>query len=267
MIKNIDQLAKFVKGGADVLQKALESKEEISIELNEGSFVSNEELETLKTTVRAEGKKEGHSIGYDFAVKDFKAEFGLDIEGKDRKVIASEIQKKIINDAKIEPNKRIGELEGSLSKLQKQYETDIAAKDNEVKQYQSKVKDIKINSDLAMSMPEGLNIIKPDQFALLARSNYEFDYDEGGQLVAKKGGNVLKDKLEKPLPVKEILTEFATTNNWLNVSGRGGGNQGGGNSSDFKSINDVYRHMESNKIDPTSPEGQKLVDSFKNSQK
>lgn len=265
MIKNIDELAKFVKGGADVLQKALESKEEISIELNEGSFVSNEELETLKTTVRADGKKEGHSIGYDFAIKDFKSEFGIEIEGKDRKVIASEIQKKIINDAKIEPNKKIEELSTSLSNLQKQYETDLLAKDNEVKQYQSKVKDIKISTDLQMSMPEGLNIIKPDQFALLARSNYDFDYDESGQLVAKKGGNILKDKLEKPLPVREILTDFATQNNWLNVSGRGGGNQNNG-SSDFKTINDVFKHMEQNKIDPTSPDGVKLIETFKSSQ-
>lgn len=265
MIKNLNELAKFVKGGADVLQKVLESKEEIQIELNEGSFVSNEELETLKSTVRAEGKKEGHTIGYDFAIKDFKAEFGLEIEGKDKKVIASEIQKKIINDAKIEPNKKIEELSTSLSNLQKQYQTDLAAKENEVKQYQSKVKDIKINTDLQMSMPEGLSIIKPDQFALLARSNYEFDYDESGQLVAKKGGNVLKDKLEKPLPVKEILTDFATQNNWLGANGRGGGNEGG-KGGDFKTINDVFRHMEQNKIDPTSPEGEKLIEKFKQSQ-
>lgn len=266
MISNINELAKFVKGGADVLQKAIESKEGVSIEFNEGSFVSNEELETLKTTVRAEGKKEGHSIGYDFAVKDFKAEFGLEIEGKDRKVIASEIQKKIINDAKIEPNKKIDELSNSLANLQKQYQTDIAAKDNEVNQYKSKVKETKINSDLMFQMPEGLDIIKPDQFTLLARSSYEFDYDESGQLVAKKGGNVVKDKLEKPLPVKEILTDFAKANNWLNSSGRGGGNQGGG-SSDFKTVNDVFKHMEQNKIDPTSSEGLKLIDNFKNSQK
>jgi len=265
MIKNIDELAKFVKGGADVLQKAIESKDEMSIEFVEGSFVSNDELETLKTTVRAEGKKEGHSIGYDFAIKDFKSEFGIEVEGKDRKVIASEIQKKIINDAKIEPNKKIDELSTSLSKLQKQYETDLLAKDNEVKQYQSKVKDIKISTDLQMSMPEGLNIIKPDQFALLARSTYEFDYDENGQLVAKKGGNILKDKLEKPLPVREILTDFATQNNWLNASGRGAGNQNNG-SSDFKTINDVFKHMETNKIDPASPDGEKLIEKFKSSQ-
>jgi len=263
-ITNLNELAKFVKGGAEVLQKAIESKEETTLELIEGSFVSNDELETLKTTVRGEGKKEGQTIGYDFAMKDLKSDFGLEIEGKDRKVIADAIKNKLVAENGKEPSAKIKELSDSLTNLQKQYQTDIATKESEVNQYKSKVKDIKINSDLQMSMPEGLNIIKPDQFALLARSNYEFDYDEGGQLVAKKGGNVLKDKLEKPLPVKEILTDFATQNNWLNSGGRGGGNQGGG-SSDFKTVNDVFKHMETNKIDPASPEGQKLIDNFKNS--
>lgn len=265
MIKNIDELAKFVKGGAEVLQKAIESKDELSLELIEGSFVSNDELESLKMTVKADGIKEGKTIGYDFAMKDLKTDFSLEIEGKDRKTIAEAIKTKLIAESGKEPSEKIKELSTSLSNLQKQYETDLGAKDLEVQKLNHKVKDIKISTDLQMSMPEGLNIIKPDQFALLARSNYEFDYDENGQLVAKKGGNVLKDKLEKPLPVKEILTDFATQNNWLNSQGRGAGNQNNG-SSDFKTINDVFKHMEQNKIDPASPEGEKLIEKFKSSQ-
>ena len=262
-ITNLNELAKFVKGGAEVLQKAMESKEETTLEFIEGSFVSNQELETLKTTVREEGKKEGKNIGYDFAMKDLKTDFGLEIEGKDRKAIAEAIKSKIAAEVGKEPSEKVKELSTSLEKLQKQYQTDIEAKESEVNNYKSKIKDIKISSDLAMSMPDGLSIIKPDQFAVLAKTSYTFDYDESGQLIAKKGDQVLKDKLEKPLPIKEILTDFAKQNNWISSNGRGAGNDGsGGGGSDFKTINDVYAHMEKNKIDPMSTDGQKLVEKF-----
>ncbi|MCK5342320.1 MAG: hypothetical protein KAR20_02885, partial [Candidatus Heimdallarchaeota archaeon] len=83
-IKNLDELAKFVKGGADVLQKAMDSEDEQSLEFIEGSFVSDGDLEATKLKVRNEGKTEGQTIGYDFAMKDLKKDFGIEIEGKDR---------------------------------------------------------------------------------------------------------------------------------------------------------------------------------------
>lgn len=60
-IKNIDELAKFVKGGADVLQKAISSEDEVSLEFLEGSFVSDEQLDSLKSSQFNAGKKEGHT--------------------------------------------------------------------------------------------------------------------------------------------------------------------------------------------------------------
>lgn len=261
MIKNIDDLAKFVKGGADVLQKAIESKEETTIEFIEGSFVSNQELETLKTTVRADGKKEGQTIGYDFAMKDLKKKFGLEIEGKDLEVISEHLNKKIIADAKIEPSKKIEELSTSLSNLQKQYKTDIETKESEVAKLKGSITDIRINSELQTITPDGLAGVKPSQFAALARMEYSFEYDDAGQLIAKKGSNILKDKFEKPLPIKEILTDFANQNGWLGNAGRGSKDSVNG-SQKFETINDVYRFMETNRIDPMSAEGEKLLKEF-----
>ena len=265
MIKNLTDLAKFVEGGADVLQKAISSDEEIEITLVKGDFVSDEKLETLKTQMRDEGKNEGQNIGYDFAMKDLKKDFGIELEGKDRKKIGEAIKKQVLTDAKIEPEKKISELKQSLEKLQQTYDTDLGKKDEELKIEKQKTRGFQINSDLSQHLPE-LNGIKPAQFLTLARSEFSFDYGDNGNLIVKKGDSVLKDKMENPLAPKDILTEYAKSNGWMTIDGRGGGDEpGGSGSSDFKTIGDVYKYMEDNKIDPMSSEGQKLKEDFNNS--
>lgn len=264
MIKNIDDLAKFVKGGADVLQKAMSSDDEISLELVEGGFVSDEELTGLKDGLFKKGKEEGQTVGYDFAMKDLKKDFGLEVEGKDRKAIAKAIQDKIMSDAKIEPEKKVTELNSSLESLRKQYETDKSQWENEVGKYKGEMKNISIMSELIKNTPD-VKGLKPNQFATLARTEFDFDFDDNGSLVAKKNGEVLKDKMERPVPVKDILTDYATQNGWTGTAGRGGGNESGAGSSEFKSINDVYKHMETNNIDPMSKQGEKLISDFENS--
>ncbi len=261
MIKNIDELAKFVKGGAEVLQKALNEKDEFTLEFVDGRFVTDSDLDEMKTKVKKEGQKVGETIGYDFAMKDFKKDFGIEIEGKDRETIVKTVKETILSTAKIEPNKKITELETSLSNLQKTYSTDLELKTKEIETYKNNLKTVSIVSELQKNAPEikGLNV---NQFMTLARSEYEFDFDENNSLIAKKAGQPVKDKMERPIPVKDILTDFATQNGWFGTNGRGGSHESG-NQSEFKTINDVYRHMETNKIDPMSAEGVKLIENFK----
>jgi hypothetical protein len=86
-------------------------------------------------------------------------------------------------------------------------------------------------------------------------------------LVVKKQGKVLKDNLEKPLNHQDVFNDFLKENNWLNIDGRGGGNGHGQMSGEFKTINDVFKHLEKNNIDPGSSEGKRLIDKFNQSQK
>jgi hypothetical protein len=260
MIKNIDELAKFVKGDADVLQKAIDSEEEISVELVDGSFVSDTELDTLKESRFNDGKKEGNTIGYDHAMKDIKKDFEIELEGKDRKKITEAIQTKIITDAKIEPDKKVTELNTSLSNLQLKYETDLGLKAKEIGDLNVKLGGYRINGDLTKHIPEGLNGIDVNDFITVAKTTAKFEYDND-ILVVKKGDTILKDKMEKPISPKDYLTELAVSKKWLQSEGRGGGDDTGG-SGTYKNINEVYKHMEENKINPLSAEGKKLVDDF-----
>jgi len=261
MIKNLDELAKFVKGGADVLQKAITSEDEMSLEFIDGRFVTDGDLETMKSTVRNEGKTEGQTIGYDFAMKDLKKDFGLEIEGKDRKVIAEAIKSNILADANKKPDAKIQELNTSLENLRNTYSAEKQVWEQTETQYKGRLKDISVMSELQKNIPDvqGLN---KNQFATLIKSEFEFDFDENNVLIAKKNGQPIKDSMEKVIPVNNILTDYATQNGWFKSNGRGGGNEQGGNSGEFKTINDVYKHMEANNIQPDSPEGEKLIENF-----
>lgn len=266
MIKNIDELAKFVKGGADVLQKAIDSEDEQSLEFVEGSFVSDGDLEATKSKVRNEGKAEGQTIGYDFAMKDLKKDFGIDIEGKDRKVIGEAIKTNILADANKKPDAKILELETSLGNLRTTFDTEKATWEQSESKFKGQLKDISVMSELQKSTPDikGLNI---GQFTTLVKSEYQFDFDESGVLFAKKNGQPVKDKMEQVIPVKNILTDYATQNGWFSSNGRGGGDNQGGGSAEFKTVNDVYKHMEASNIQPDSTEGEKLLNDFNESQK
>jgi ribosomal protein S13 len=266
MITNLNELAKFVKGGAEVLQKAIESEEEVSLDFVEGNFVSDTELDTLKQSVFNEGKKEGGKISYDHAMKDIKKDFNIELEGKDRAKIVEAIQNKIMSDAKIEPDKKVNELKSSLENLQKKYENDLSTKESELSQLSNKLNNFKVNGDLAKELPENLNGIDHNDFLTLAKTTANFDYEDG-QLVVKKGDKILRDKMEKPIAPKDYMTEFATNKGWINSDGRGGGDNNHGNSNVFNSMNDVYKHMEENNINPMSTEGQKLVEEFNNTNK
>jgi hypothetical protein len=266
MIKNINELAKFVKGGADVLQKAIDSEDEQSLEFIEGSFVSETDLETMKETVRNDGKREWNAVGYDHAMKDIKKDFGIELEGKDRKAIVDAVKSNILTDAKVEPNKKISELTTSLDNLRATFDTEKNNWEQSETQYKGKLRDISVMSELQKSTPDikGLNI---GQFTTLVKSEYDFDFDESGVLFAKKNGQPVKDKMEQIIPVKNILTDYATQNGWFSSNGRGGGDDQGGKGGEFKSINDVYKHMETSNIQPNSSEGEKLLNDFKESQK
>lgn len=261
MIANIEELAKFVKGGSEVLNKALTTEDEISLELVDGNFVSDQQLEELKKATFNEGKKEGNTIGYDFAMKDLKKDFNIELEGKDRAKIVQAINEKIMADAKIEPNKQVTELKTSLENLQKQYENDINSKTSELDHLSKTLTDYKINGDLVKHLPEGLNGIDRNDFLTLAKTNASFDYEDG-TLVVKKGDKILRDKMEKPIAPKDYLTEFATSKNWINSDGRGGADDNKGTQSGFKTTNDVYKHMYENNINPLSAEGEKLLAEF-----
>lgn len=248
------------------LKAALTSDEEVEITLKSGILLDDEQLEGIKNSKKSEGYNEGKIAGVEIKAKEVKEKFGIEVEGKDFDKIFETYGAKVLETAKIEPTKKVQELTTSISNLQKQYETDIADREKRIASLEGEKNEIKSINELATKVPNGLKGIKNDQFITLVRTEYDFKFDDNGnQVVLDKQGNVLKDKLEKPIPVSDVLTEYATKNQWYGADGRGGQSDSGSTGT-FETMNDVYKHMETNKIDPMSAEGKKLIETFKNNQ-
>lgn len=275
MIKNFDSLADRLKGiklnGEDVTPEnfieAIKAEDEHEIEVSEATFLTNEQLDDLKVNIKKTGYEEGKTAGSEMFAKDLKKKFGIDDkDGKSADSIYKYANDKILSDAGKDVEPKLKELQSSLESLQSKYETDISAKEGMINQLTGKIKDSQINSTLMQSMPKNISGIKPNQATALFRMEYNLEYDEGDNLLVKKGGEVLKDNLEKPLLYNDVFSDYLKQNNWISTDGRGGENNNGHSASGFKTIQDVLKHMESNKIDPTSNEGKSMIDKFNQSQ-
>jgi hypothetical protein len=260
------ELAKRSGIAVDKLQEAINSENEQSIELAQVNILTDTELSTLKETVGKDSAKNGAKTMIEMEVKALREKHGLEFEGKTIDNLMNSFADKQIADAKIEPNKKVNDLNESLKSLQSKYANDLGGKDQMISELNSKLSMHKINSDLIKHIPDGLNGIDNNDFITVAKTSATFDYEEG-QLVVKQGEKILKDTLEKPISPKDYLTDFATNKNWLSSNGRGGNDSTGGSNSEFKNMNDVMGHMKNNNINPMSPEGQKLVADFENSKK
>ena len=250
----------------DALKSALTSDEEVKIEFNQGTFLNDDDLTAVKDKLKKQGYNDGKIAGVEMAAKELKESFGIEAEGKDLKGIFEAYGSKVLTDAKIEPNKKIQELQSSLDTLRTTYETDLSVKDQEINTFKGKLDRFNINQTLMSELPEALSL-NPKHFMTLAETEFQFELGEDGSPIVKKNGQILKDKLEKPVSPKQVLSEFAESNGFLGgkkPTGRGG--KGGytppTGSDEFKTQHDVYRYMEKNRIDPASDEGWALVDNF-----
>ena len=272
MIKNTDVLAERLKGikvgdkdlTIDMLKDALSKEDQIELTAGNVHILDETALDGLKETMKKQGYSEGKTAGSEMTIKELKVKAGLEYDGKDPDKFIQTITEKISKEKGIEPNKKITELTESLENLRKVAES----KDGEVKTWEQKYsgleKTYRVNDVIASKLPKNLQVVNAKQFTtLLQAEGYTVDFTEGGEPIQMLHGKALKDKMEKPIPVETVLTDFATRNNWLNGGGRGAGDEGGkGGANDFKTMTDVYAYMDKNNINPMSPDGKRLQDEF-----
>lgn len=272
MIKNIDTLADRLKGvkvgGEDLtpekLVSLLKDEKEVEVTVNPIHLLDETQLSELKNTVKKEGYTEGTKAGSEMFAKKLKESFGLNGDehpGKDLDSVTKILKDKVLADAKIEPEKKVKELSESLQTLQGKYESDLNGYKSQVDSLAKTLKQKDIDFYIQSNMPQ-LNGIKPNHALLIYKAERQFDTDEQGNLTILKGGKPLKDNMEKPIDFQTDFTTFAKTNNWIGTDGRGGGNSYGNGSSEFKTVNDLMRHMEQQKIDPESSEGKDMIKKF-----
>lgn len=242
--EDIQKLAALAKVKVEDLEAAIKDPEEKTIDVADGLHVFTEtEITTLKTNEYNRAKVAAVEI----AVKDAKEKMGLDFTGKTIEGLIDAASKKAVADAKIDPDKKVQELQEKLTTVQNSYK-DLEAK---LSEKETEISSVKINSEVFKHIPsfgENAPALAQDEVLQLMKANgYDFK-NENGQVVAYKAGKQVQDKLSNPVDIKEVVTGFLKEKKLLTKEetpgGRGGGN--GTPPAKFSSMTELKKHFEAN---------------------
>lgn len=210
--ETIDKIAKALKLDAATLEAAIKDEKEVPVTVPDGEVYTETELTTLKNNEYDKGKLKG----VEMEVKQAKEKLGLDFQGKTIDGLLSAAQKKAVEDAGINPDKRVSELTEKLKTVQ-QTATQL---EERAKAAETTAAAVKLEGEVLKHMP-ATTLDAYDVLTLMKSNGYSFT-NENGVTVVMKDGKKVEDKLANPLPVKDVLTEFATAKKLIADAGAGG---------------------------------------------
>lgn len=274
MIKNKEVLAERLKGikvnGEDITLEKLsayltDDKTEVELAAEPLHILDETRLTELKTTLKKDGYEEGKTAGSEMTVKELKKKWGIEKEGKSIDSLFGYVNEKVLSDAKIEPEKKVKELSESLATLQQTLQQKESEWSGLIQQKDQTIKSIKSEAILLQSMPKVEGYKTNHLLAAFKSDGFGIDIDENNNVVPVLNGKPLKDQYEKPLPLDKVFSDWMTNSGF--TAAQGGGGRGAGNAfpaggSQFKTESDMFKYMEQNKIDPTSPQGKEMIDKF-----
>jgi hypothetical protein len=222
--KTLQDIAKRAGLNPDDLIAKVKSESEETIDFDgDGEYISSEDLEAIKERAGKDSYKEGKKAGEEMSVKAAKEKYGLDFEGKTVEILAESLKKKVLSDAKIEPTKKIQELESDNEKLRNlvtETETKLTEKESE---YQNRINAISIETAIKGQLPETLpNGLTREDAYILYKSKRKFQKSENDiNLLNPETGEILKDKKLNPIDWKNDISQFVSSFG-VNGNGRGG---------------------------------------------
>lgn len=245
----IEKLSQASGVKVDDLKAAIESEQEVDVEIQELHRFTDEQLQTrinnsLKSAISEYSQKElggipipgddplsmvqslgkhvyddGKKASTEMYVKSWKEKNGADFQGKGIDDLISYIKSQKAD---------TGELENTVEQLRK----NITQKEQEVESlrndYESKLSATQLRQQASAAIPDNLvDTIKKDHVLQLFLSTHELK-NQDGKMVVLKNGEVMKDRqLLNPLPVDAVVKSFVEENNWLATERRGRGAEPG----------------------------------------
>lgn len=246
--KTMDSLAAISGVKADELAQAISDEQEKELELPEGRFLTKEKEETLLDN---HGKRK-YDEGKSKALKDI-------FEGKSKEDYLEDYKKSVLEDAKLEPNKKIAEKEEALKALQKKYETDISEWTNKYQGLETKLNGVNLNTKISNLLPSELPVgLTREDATMIVANNFQF---KEGQVY--KNGEVLRDDLQNPITMQDAIKGFVEERKWSVQKPKGRGSQ----KPSFKGVepknyDEFVQLCESKNISPGSIEGKQLLKKF-----
>jgi hypothetical protein len=222
--ETLQQIAKLLRLREADLEAAIADEKEVDFPVDTNLHVFTE---TEVTTLKNNEYKNGKDKGVEMVVKETKEKLGLEFQGKTIDGLIGAATKKALEDAKIEPEKQVKELQEKLTTVQssyKQLELQVAEKDNEVS-------NVKIKNEVFKYIPafgeDAPQFDQEDIYSMMKLKGYEFK-NESGKTVAYKDGKQVLDKVSEPVAVKDVVNSFLMEKKLITEdrqpAGRGGGN-------------------------------------------
>lgn len=222
LIQSIAKLAKVQD--VEAFTKALESEQDTDFDLGLDNLVvrTKDEDSQIKQNIIDEVKPQHWKEATEIQIKNMRKDLGLEFEGKTPENFISAFKAKILEEAKVEPNQKITELESSLESLRGK----LGEKDTEIEGLKNSFSTTERNYKALSIIPELKGLTK-EEALILYNSTHEIKEDG-----IYRNGEKLKDNMEKAISYEDSLKAFVEEKGWNNPeppTGRGGGAQGGGN--------------------------------------
>lgn len=253
----IKTLADTLKVDATKLTEALNSKEDVTLELPKLKVFTEDEFSQLENNLKKLGYNDGKTAGTEMTAKELKKLAGVEVESKDITKIVEAITSKVKEDANIEPNKKVEEFKKSLSELQKI----VAEKETKLTELKDIYSKKELENKIVSLIPK--NSIGLDNKTILndMRSNGYDIKEVDGVLTVTKNGTTLKDEIQNPKKFEAVATEFLQDKKWLKAdkNGRGGADEYGGSSISIKSMDDFEKYTKEKGISPMSEEAKAVL--------
>lgn len=266
---NKETQERLSKLGFDVskMADAFKSDQEVGFEVpslltqsDVGNYLNEEQKKEFGENSFQNGYQQSKKVMGEIFAKNIKAEYGLEVEGKDlNKVVQSVFDK----GAKSGANP---ELANNFNSLQKKYTELEQKREADLNEYRNRLAISNIKHQLLGSIPsdQKTKIGRNDLVDLYTLKNKIQTNDNGGAVIIDNTGEVLKDNLLNPVNPVKHFTSWIDQNGYIEKSGMNGSDsKGGGSSSAFKNDKEAYDYMVANGINPMSDKGLKIMTNLK----
>lgn len=237
-IENTNELESLLNLPEGTLTDAQASEEKVKIEIPKLVVMTedeqNEQRENFKTTF---GK-----AGLEIGIKTAREKYGLDFQGKNIDNLLEAHKTKVVTealaDAKVEPNKKIDELNIDLEKLRGLNEGLQKTIDNSKKANDEAEKRRGIEKTISSQL-KGEYVLEKEDLLTLIETKLKPTFDDEGKLFFSKNGEAIKNKTTLSYETTEnVLADFLTPYSKKPSGGAGGGDDtGAGGSSNLEKFN------------------------------
>lgn len=232
----------------NTLKEALEKQTQVELPKPQSLIIrTNEEEEAYKNNLRNEAKQTGVEI----TIKEYREKLGLSFDGKNMDAFTEAYKKKVLDDAKIEPDAKVKTLESDIEKLRTNIQTIQSEKEKVESQFQTFKTGMQIQTELGAIIPANTVIPKDDMLTII-KNKYDFKI-ENGKTVVVQNGEILKNPTTlEPLAPKDAIDRFFMDNpTYINKSGGAGGGDSGAGGGKI-SLDKFIEEMKTKGIAPNS---------------